>query len=178
MEEKTDSYCKKWRNIKLCLYEWFLERCKQHVTLVFRCYARKQKYLPSYKPNTGWLQRFKNRHQIVKYRIAGERADEDLGKASKWIDVILLRLVADFDNSCIYNADETGLFYRMTSDYTLDTHGATPHGGNEETWKRVWNFLYSKGSFIWSHVHLVAIHLVAYLFGRKFSSRAKIYQAL
>jgi len=80
----------------------------------------------------GWLARWKRRHGIRSVRITGEIRSADVEAAEAFLPQLQAiveeeDLVADQ----IYNADETGLFYRMTSPSTLaersDPLGASGH---------------------------------------------------
>ena len=48
----------------------------------------------------------------------------DLDLANTWVDDVLPKLVSDYTNDCIYNADETGLFWKMKPEYSLYVRGA------------------------------------------------------
>jgi len=68
----------------------------------------------------GWLDRFKKRHGLKSYRLQGESGSADpevvqRGRAD------LQELLKEYGEADIYNADETGLFFRLTPSSTLAT---------------------------------------------------------
>ena len=68
----------------------------------------------------GWLWRWQKRHGISQHQVVGEKrsADQD---GTALFPPKLMAHIAD-NNLCgeqVYNADETGLFYKMLPDRTL-----------------------------------------------------------
>ena len=82
------------------------------------------------KWSTGWLDGFKARYNIKRYRNFGE-----VGAVNQIaIEVELEELreqLRSYSNENIYNMDETGLFWKMTPDSTLATM-QTPGGKHEK----------------------------------------------
>lgn len=77
--------------------------------------------------STGWLDRFKARHGIVFKVVSGEAASASNIDTSDWekqLDVIL----HDYEPRDIYNADETGLFYKCLPNRSLAFQGETCTG--------------------------------------------------
>ena len=72
-----------------------------------------------FKPNTRWLGRFLKRKAIKFKRAHGEKKSTDIDSAKKWLAERLPDILATYSEEEIYNADETGLFYRATPDATL-----------------------------------------------------------
>ena len=62
----------------------------------------------------GWLWRWQQRHGIIKHKIVGEKRSADKDGATQF-PPRLLKFLAENQlvDEQIYNADETGLFYRM-----------------------------------------------------------------
>ena len=74
----------------------------------------------TFKSSNGWLSRFKNRHGIAQCAIVGEIRSADVEGAEAFIPT--LRNYLDEHNLTgeqIYNADETGLYFKMLPDKTL-----------------------------------------------------------
>jgi hypothetical protein len=69
------------------------------------------------------LQLFKGRRNIRKHKISGESDSVNTLETQVWLDKVFPSLIDGYDPSCIYNAAETGLFYKMSPEYTLDTIG-------------------------------------------------------
>ena len=65
----------------------------------------------------GWLSRWKARHQIRYKQAHGEKGSADIKSAEEWSSTILPGLL-DKPNE-VYDADETGLYYRATPDGSL-----------------------------------------------------------
>ena len=71
--------------------------------------------------SNGWLEKFKKRNHIQRYRAHGEAGSAPLESLSEE-RMKLRRLLGRFTLDRIYNIDETGLFYRMLPNQTLSTH--------------------------------------------------------
>ena len=67
----------------------------------------------------GWLSRWKARHQIRYKRAHGEKGSADIKSAEEWTSTILPGLLEEYRTYDVYNADETGLYYRATPDGPL-----------------------------------------------------------
>jgi hypothetical protein len=63
-----------------------------------------------FKASTGWLDSFKERHNIVQNRICGETKDVDESVVSEYKPK-LLELISPYEPKNIYNAEETGFFF-------------------------------------------------------------------
>ncbi|KAM7290331.1 tigger transposable element-derived protein 6-like [Ixodes scapularis] len=70
-------------------------------------------------PGTGWLQQFKDRHDITCKNIVGEAASVDDPSLQKWMEKNLDRILATYADKDTYNADETGLFFQLLPAKTL-----------------------------------------------------------
>ena len=85
-----------------------------------------------FKVSSGWLERFKERHGISFKRVCGEEKSVDVSsdQMEEWqrsLSVIL----KEYKPEDIYNADETGLFYRLLPDRTLEFKNVDCHGGKQ-----------------------------------------------
>lgn len=70
--------------------------------------------------SSGWVTKFKRRNQLRRIKLHGEAESapmESLPEAR----AKLQRLLSQYLPEDIYNADETGLFYRMLPNQTLST---------------------------------------------------------
>ena len=72
-----------------------------------------------FNPSVGWLSRWKNRMSIKFKRAHGEKSSADGAAAEHWLVDKLHELLEDFAETDIFNADETGLFYRAAPDFSL-----------------------------------------------------------
>uniref|UniRef100_H3AH01 HTH CENPB-type domain-containing protein n=1 Tax=Latimeria chalumnae TaxID=7897 RepID=H3AH01_LATCH len=67
----------------------------------------------------GWFSRWKVRHNIMYKRAHGELKSADLEGADYWSKTKLQELLSSYNAEDIYNADETGLYYRATPDSSM-----------------------------------------------------------
>ena len=80
--------------------------------------------------SNGWLDRFKERHGVSFKKVCGE--SNSVNTASEDMNVWqskLIMLLEKYKPDDIYNADETGLFYQLTPDKTLEFKNVQCHGG-------------------------------------------------
>ena len=66
----------------------------------------------NFKCSTGWLYCFKFRHGITFKKITGESATVTGAMTDEWTSTNMPALLSEFNSGDIYNADETGLFYK------------------------------------------------------------------
>ncbi|CAI6370038.1 unnamed protein product [Macrosiphum euphorbiae] len=81
-----------------------------------------------FKASNGWLESFKVRHNIVFKSICGESASTNLTIVNEWKSKIS-EIVTGYEPQNIFNADETGLFYRALPDKTFSYKGESCSGG-------------------------------------------------
>ena len=77
-------------------------------------------------PCSGWHGRFKRRHGIIFKAVSGEAASVDMSTGSALKELLQLYKPDD-----IFNADETGIFFKCVPDKTLDFKGAICTGGKK-----------------------------------------------
>ncbi|GFR58720.1 tigger transposable element-derived protein [Elysia marginata] len=75
----------------------------------------------------GWLDRFKLRHGIVMKAVSGEAASAKRVDTTAW-EAELQDILKKFEPRDIYNADETGLFYKCLPNKSLAFQGETCTG--------------------------------------------------
>lgn len=83
----------------------------------------------SFKCNASWIQRFRSRHNIVHGKISGESAVVDRSITNDWVENVWPKLRAGYGDEAIFNADEMGLFFRLTPDRSLKFKGEKCSGG-------------------------------------------------
>ncbi|XP_050303768.1 tigger transposable element-derived protein 4-like [Anthonomus grandis grandis] len=81
------------------------------------------------KCSESWIKRFRQRHKIVFGKISGGAASAPQGVRENWLTTVWAELRKGYKDVEIYNADETGLFYKLTPDKTLRFKGETCTGG-------------------------------------------------
>lgn len=73
-----------------------------------------------YQASSGWLDRFKKRHGIRELKLLGEKASADFGAAEMYKDQLDEFILEEgYEKANIYNADESGLFWKILPDRTL-----------------------------------------------------------
>ena len=108
--------------VETALNMWFKSKCEQGAALSGPLLMVKANELgkelghSEFQATTGWLNRWKARKQIVYKRLHGEKSSADVQGAQEWIANKLPSLLESYSPSDIYNADETGLYYRATPD--------------------------------------------------------------
>ena len=84
---------------------------------------------PYFKANDGWLGRLKKREGLVYKKLHGEGKSADIPSRDKWLDEIWPRLMENYDPDQIWNADETGLYFRALPDGTITFKNDFAKGG-------------------------------------------------
>ena len=67
----------------------------------------------------GWLARWRRRENISWGKPAGESGEADLPAANAWLRDVWPSLTAEYTSDSIYNADETGLYFRALPEHTF-----------------------------------------------------------
>ncbi|KAM7309540.1 tigger transposable element-derived protein 6-like [Ixodes scapularis] len=117
------------------LYQWFLTTRNRNVPISGPILAAKAKKFASllgrenFEPGGGWIQRFKDRHGIVYKNVVGEAASLDVNAKDEWLATKLPELLERFQESDIFNGDETALFYEMLPTKTHALKGDPCVGG-------------------------------------------------
>ena len=86
----------------------------------------------NFKASTGWLERFKERNGITFKQVCGEAKSADTASTdmTEW-EQRLRRLLDQYTPNDIYNADKTGVFYRLLPNKTLEYKKVDCHGGKK-----------------------------------------------
>jgi transposase len=85
-----------------------------------------------FNASNGWLDRFKERHGITFKKVCGESNSVNSSSDDMTAWQSRLKLILEQYDSCdIFNADETGIFYQLTPDKTLDFKNVQCHGGKK-----------------------------------------------
>ena len=129
-----------WPDLEDALFEWQQRMMRKEATITGEIlkeiaaifWSKLPQYADEEQPkfSTGWLDGFKNRHQIRKYRRHGEVGAVDNVVVETELKNIREHL-KEYDNRDIFNMDETGLFWKMSPDGTLATQ-QTPGGKHEK----------------------------------------------
>ncbi|XP_069134649.1 tigger transposable element-derived protein 6-like [Argopecten irradians] len=130
----------KFPEVEQALLAWFNNARAQNVTVSGEILREKARFFAErlgiksneFDCSTGWLERFKSRHSITFKRVCGESNDVQSSSKdmSEW-KAKLASILKDYDADSIYNADETGIFYRLLPDKTLEYKSVSCHGGKQ-----------------------------------------------
>ncbi|XP_061190462.1 tigger transposable element-derived protein 6-like [Saccostrea echinata] len=88
--------------------------------------------ITNFKASSGWLEKFKFRQGISFKRVCGEEKSVDSQSADMllWKEKLPI-ILQTYSPDDIYNADETGIFFRMLPDKTLEFKDVDCHGGKK-----------------------------------------------
>lgn len=76
-----------------------------------------------YKCSESWIKRFRQRHNIVLGKISGEARSVPEHVVEDWVKTVWPSLRKDYADENIFNADETGLFFKMLPERTFKFKG-------------------------------------------------------
>ena len=79
------------------------------------------------KLSGGWIDRFKIRHATAMKTVSGEAASSKDIDTEAW-EVTLQKILEDFNPKDVFNADETGLFYKCLLNQSLGFQGESCSG--------------------------------------------------
>lgn len=82
-----------------------------------------------FEANDGWLHRWKKNQNIAFRKICGEKAAADYGASKEWVKSTLPNIIKDLPPDQVYNADESGLFYKALPTGTFALRGEQVFGG-------------------------------------------------
>lgn len=84
--------------------------------------------LTEFKASNGWLEKFSRRHRISFKTVCGESANVNLTDVDDW-KVKLQSILKDYAPKDVFNADETGLFFRALPTKTFALRNDRCAGG-------------------------------------------------
>lgn len=125
----------KYEKMEDILKEWFISARSANIPIsgnVLRekalCIAAKLN-MDNFTASNGWVDRFKQRHNVVYKAICGESKSVDPQTVSHWKESQVPELIKDYTPKDIFNADETGLFFNVLPSKTMTFKGENCHGG-------------------------------------------------
>lgn len=110
-------------NIDKLIYEWFVKARSKNIPLsgpIIRSKAKEvaeQLNYQNFNASSGWLERFKRRHNISFKTVSGESGSVNPAVVENF-NSKLPSLLRGYNPRDIFNADETGLFYRALPNKT------------------------------------------------------------
>ncbi|XP_025205101.1 tigger transposable element-derived protein 6-like [Metopolophium dirhodum] len=118
------------------LYEWFNSVRSKNLPIsgpILQTEAMKlaeKMNVNDFKASNGWLEKFKKRHDIVWKQVSGEANDVNQETVEEWKQKIS-RLIAGYEAKDVYNADETGLFFKGIPTKSLVMKSESCSGGKK-----------------------------------------------
>jgi hypothetical protein len=114
-------------------WQWFIKVRASNLPVSGPLVQEKAKEIASkhgihdFKASSGWLTRFKGRHNISAAVLSGERASVSEVTVDQWKER-LPTLISGYAKCDIFNVDETGLFYKALPERSLVLKGARHSG--------------------------------------------------
>lgn len=84
-----------------------------------------------FKVSIGWFERFKKRENIVFKKLHGEAAEADVVSRDEWLEQQWVNMTQEYREENIWNADETGIYFRALPDGTLTFKSDNKRGGEK-----------------------------------------------
>ena len=108
------------------VFEWFTQQLAKQIPISGPILQEKARQVAeqlaytseTFKASNGWLEKFRNRHVISFRTINGESASVDNSTIEEWKNRLSI-VIDGFNPNDIFNADETGRFYRAIPDRSL-----------------------------------------------------------
>lgn len=127
----------KEEDVDIALNTWLGQKNEQNARINGPILKQKAQQLAAemghdFTPSDGWLSRFKERHSITFKREHGEKQCTDFESAQKWRERVLVDLVKDYSSDDIYNADETGIFFKGLPDRGFVYRSVKISGGKKQ----------------------------------------------
>lgn len=120
-------------DIENALYTWFVKARSENIPISSPILALKAEVLAkklnyeNFKASNGFIERFKQCQNIVYKTSSGESLSVELDCVQKWKEK-LPSLINGYEPRNIFNANETGLFYKLQPNKTLTFKGETCSG--------------------------------------------------
>ena len=99
------------------VWDWFVDARRRNIPVTGKLIQEKallismKEQLEDFQASDGWLRRWKDRHNVHLSCLSGERADISEETVNDW-KKRLPHLCEGYQAENIFNADETGLYYR------------------------------------------------------------------
>ncbi|XP_023314369.1 tigger transposable element-derived protein 6-like [Trichogramma pretiosum] len=116
--------CGKDEDVEKTLKKWFVEVREKGAPINGPLLKAKAEDLSkklgkeNFKATDGWLSRWRGRENIVYRKPHGEQAEADFTSANEWFIQEWPEISKNYSPSDIFNADETGLYYRALPEHT------------------------------------------------------------
>lgn len=122
------------KNVENALSKWFDQIRAQNGLITTAILLEKAKefatkFNSNFQPSSGWLCRWQKRENIMRKGIHGESASADVIAAQEYINSVLPPILEKYSAANVFNADESGLFYKALPTHTLSRKGECIRGG-------------------------------------------------
>lgn len=123
-----------YEDLDIVVWEWFVRARSKNIPVSGRLLQERAKQYSlelgyeSFSASNGWLQRWQTRHNVRMAVLSGEGADVDPTVVSDW-KKRLETICEGYELGDIFNADETGLFFRALPNRSL-VHAAKGEQAN------------------------------------------------
>ena len=103
------------------VWGWFKNNTERRIPIVgpliqeFATKVAEKLGYPEFKASSGWLTRFKERHNLSQHKVCGESADVPVATVSSWKER-LSAITAGYELRDVWNLDETGCVFRALPD--------------------------------------------------------------
>lgn len=120
-------------NVEKALTMWFNDVRSKNAVVTSLMLLNKAKEFSiklneEFEPDTSWLFRWRQRTNIKVGKIHGESKDNDEVAAENFKNSVLPKLLEEYSPDCIFNADESGLYYKALPNTTYFVKGEQPKG--------------------------------------------------
>lgn len=127
----------KEEDVDMALDTWLEQKNHQNARINGTILKQKAQQLATemghdFTPSDGWLSRFKERHNITFKREHGEKQCTDFESAQKWRERVIADLLKDYSSDDIFNADETGIYFKGLPDRGFVYRNVQISGGKKQ----------------------------------------------
>lgn len=136
VDAKTKIRSAKFEAINELTYNWFTQVVAKNLPVSGAMVQEKAREIAiengdkDFKASNGWLESFKNRHQLTFSAVCGESKDVNMQPVNDFVEK-LPELIAGYKIEDIGNCDETALFFRALPRKTLHKKGDKCYGGKQ-----------------------------------------------
>lgn len=125
----------RWPDLEKALFLWLKEVRSKNLPVSGPLFKEKADFfamkwsISYFKCSEGWFSRFKVCHALSFKSVCGESGAVDTDITREWISGKLKDLISKYKPEDIFNADETGVFYKALPNKTLALKNETCTGG-------------------------------------------------
>ena len=119
------------------VYEWFVLQRSKNIPITGPLLQERARQIrqqlggpgvDDFKASNGWLEKFRSRHNIKSRILCGEAATVDCTTVDEW-KKRLPSIIDNYDPNDVYNADESGLFFKALPTRSLVSSKEACKGG-------------------------------------------------